>query len=159
MKYLIAAVFILGFSLAQFSCSRPESFNESKIRKGIEEACAKYTQAIQEANVAGVIDVYTADATILPPGGEMVKGKQAIEEVYKNFFRIGMKDVAFTIIEVGGNGDTAYEIGKTKVRIQPEGQAAIIDSTKYLVIWKRQADDTWKVQVDIWNFSLPMAGN
>ena len=153
MKHLIAAMFVLGFSLAQFSCSRPEAFNESKARKGIEEACAKYTKAIQEANVAGVIDVYTADATILPPGGEMVKGKQAIEEVYKNFFRIGMKDVTFTIIEVGGSSDIAYEIGKTKVRIQPEGQAAIIDSTRYLVIWKRQADGAWKVHVDIYNLN------
>jgi ketosteroid isomerase-like protein len=52
----------------------------------------------------------------------------------------------------------AYEIGKTKVRIQPEGQPAITDSTKYLVVWKRQTDGAWKVHIDIWNFSVPMAG-
>jgi uncharacterized protein (TIGR02246 family) len=158
MKHLIAVMFVMGLSFVQFSCSKPETFDEAQVRKGIEEACAKYSQAIQEANVAGVIDVYTADATLLPPGGEIVKGRQAIEEVYTNFIRIGMKDVAFTIIELGGNGNIAYEIGKTKVRIQSEGQAAIMDSTKYLVIWKRQADNTWKVHADIWNFSVPIAG-
>ena len=71
---------------------------------------------------------------------------------------MGVKDIVLTTIEVGGRGDMAYEIGKTKVRIQPEGQAAMTDSTKYLVIWKRQADATWKVHVDIWNVSTPMAG-
>jgi ketosteroid isomerase-like protein len=62
-----------------------------------------------------------------------------------------MKEVVLTTIEVEGSGGTVYEIGKTRVRIQPEGQQAIQDSTKYLVIWKRQADGTWKVHVDIWN--------
>ena len=158
MKHFIAAMFVMGFSLAQFSCSKPETFNEAEVRKSIEEACAKYSKAIQEGNLAGVLAEYTDDATAIPPDGEIIKGKQAIEELYKKFFQIGMKEIVFTTIEVGGSGDTAYEIGKTKVRIQPEGQAAIQDSTKYLVIWKRQPDDTWKVHVDIWNFSLPMAG-
>jgi ketosteroid isomerase-like protein len=68
-----------------------------------------------------------------------------------------MKDIVLTTLEVGGNGDVAYEIGKTKVLIQPEGQAALTDSTRYLVIWKRQAADTWKVHVDLWSVSVPMA--
>ena len=158
MKHLITVMFTLGFSLAQLSCARPETFDVVLVRKSIDEACAKYSAAIREGNVAGIADVYTVDATLVPPDGEILKGKQAIEELYKKFFQMGMKDIAFTTIEVGGSGDTAYEIGKTKVRIQPEGQAAIRDSTKYLVIWKRQADGTWKVHVDIWNVSVPMAG-
>ena len=153
MKQLITVMFALGFALVQLSCSRPETFDAVQVRKSIEEACARYSAAIREGNLAGVVDEYTVDATLVPPDGEILKGKQAIEELYKKFFQMGMKDIAFTTIEVGGSGDTAYEIGKTKVRIQPEGQAAIIDSTKYLVIWKRQADGAWKVHADIWNFS------
>ena len=158
MKHLIAVIFLLGFSLVQLSCSEPETFDAVQVRKSIEEACARYSAAIREGNLAGVVDEYTVDATLVPPDGEILKGKQAIEELYKKFFQMGMKDIAFTTTEVGGSGDTAYEIGKTKVRIQPEGQTAMIDSTKYLVIWKRQADGRWKVHVDIWNFSAPMTG-
>jgi uncharacterized protein (TIGR02246 family) len=158
MKHLIRVIFVLGFSLAQLSCSNPETFDVVKVQKSIEESCAKFSQAIRDGNLTGAVEGYTVDATLVPPSGEIVKGKQAIEEMYTKLFQMGMKDIAFTIIEVGGSGDTAYEIGKTRVRIQPEGQAAIIDSTKYLVIWKRQADGKWKVHVDIWNFSAPMAG-
>jgi len=158
MKQVITAMFVLGFALAQLSCGRPETLDVVQVRKSIEEACVKYSAAIREGNVAGVVDAYTVDATLVPPDGEILKGRRAIEELYKQFFQMGMKDIAFTTIEVGGSGDTAYEIGKTKVRIQPEGQAAMMDSTKYLVIWKRQADGAWKVHVDIWNFSAPIAG-
>ena len=150
MKFFFGSIIVLFF-ITQLSCTRSESFDSAQVQKSIEEACAKYSEAIREANVADVADVYTVDATIIPPDGEIVKGKPAIEELYKKFFQIGMKEAVLTTIEVGGNGDTAYEIGKSKVRIQPEGQAAILDSTKYLVIWKHQADGTWKVHVDIWN--------
>ena len=158
MKQLITVMFALGFALVQLSCSRPETFDAVQVRKSIEEANARYSEAIRQGNLDGAVALYTDDATMVPPDGDIVKGKQAIEELYKKFFQMGMKDIAFTTIEVGGSGDTAYEIGKTKVRIQPEGQAAIIDSTKYLVIWKRQADGAWKVHADIWNFSAPIAG-
>ena len=158
MKYLIIVMFVLGFSLIQLSCARHEAFDEVQVRKSIEEANAMYSEAIRQGNVDGAVALYTDDATMVPPDGEIVKGKQAIEELYKKFFQMGVKDIVLTTIEVGGRGDMAYEIGKTKVRIQPEGQATMTDSTKYLVIWKRQADATWKVHVDIWNVNSPMAG-
>jgi ketosteroid isomerase-like protein len=61
-------------------------------------------------------------------------------------------------VNVGGSGDTAYEIGKYTLKIQPAGQEAMTDSGKYLVVWKRQAEGTWKLHVDIWNSSMPMSG-
>ncbi len=142
MKHLIAIMFVLVFLLPHFSCSRPKAFNAEKVRKSIEEANSKYSEAMRHGNLPGVVACYTVDATMVPPDGEIIKGKDAIEELYKKFFQIGMKEITLTTIEVGGCGDMAYEIGTTKVRIQPEGQAAIIDSTKYLVIWKRQANAT-----------------
>ena len=158
MKNLIGPYFLFIASLGLFSCVRPEPFDVAQTKKSIEVEISKYSKAIQEGNVAGVVAAYTDDAVLLPPGGEMIRGKQAIEELYTKFLQTGMKEVALTTIEVGGSGDTAYEIGKTKVRIQPEGQEVITDSTKYLVVWKRQVNGTWKVHVDIWNFSAPMPG-
>jgi uncharacterized protein (TIGR02246 family) len=158
MKNPIVLFFVLSTSLALFSCTRPESFDVVQVKKSIEAENAKYSEAIQHGNLAAVVAAYTDDAAMLPPDGQMIKGKQAIEELYKRLFQIGMKEVTLTTLELGGKGDLAYEIGKTKVRIQPEGQSAITDSTKYLVVWKRQADGTWKVHADIWNFSVPMPG-
>jgi uncharacterized protein (TIGR02246 family) len=153
MKNLVAGLFVLGFSITQFSCTRPETFDVEQVRKSIENADAKFSEAVREGNVAGVVAVYTDDATMVPPDGDIVKGKQAIEGMYKKFFQMGVKEIVMSTIEVGGSGDTAYELGKSKVRIQPEGQAAMMDSTRYLVIWKRQAAGAWKVHVDFWSVS------
>jgi len=153
MRPLIIVMFLLGTSLVQLSCSRPETFDTAQIRKSIEEVNAKYSEAIKEGNLAGAVAGYTDDATMVPPDGGLIRGKQAIEEYYKTLFQMGMKEVVLTTVEVEGSGGTVYEIGKTRVRIQPEGQEAIQDSSKYLVIWKRQADGTWKVHVDIWSLS------
>jgi uncharacterized protein (TIGR02246 family) len=144
-------MFVLGTLLTQLSCNKPETFDAGQIRKSIEEVNAKYSEAIQKGNLADAVALYTDDATMVPPDGGLIKGKQAIEEYYRTLFQMGMKEVVLTTIEVEGSGGTVYEIGKTRVRIQPEGQEAIQDSSKYLVIWKRQADGTWKVHVDIWN--------
>jgi ketosteroid isomerase-like protein len=65
--------------------------------------------------------------------------------------KMGLKEIKMNTIEVGGLGDMVFEIGKTRVLIQPEGQAAFSDSSKYMVIWKQQTDGTWKVYADIWN--------
>ena len=151
MKCLITLMFVLGTLLAQLSCSRPETFDAGQIRKSIEEVNAKYSKAIQDGNLADAVALYTDDAIMVPPDGELVRGKQAIGELYNKLLQMGMKEIVLTTIEVGGSGGTVYEIGKTRVRIQPEGQAAMLDSTKYLVIWNRQTDGTWKVHVDIWN--------
>jgi len=153
MKSVITVMFALGTLVAQLSCNRPETFDATRIRKSIEEVNANYSEAIREGNLAGVVAAYTDDATMVPPDGELIRGKQAIEEYYRKLFKMGMKEIVLTTVEVGGSGGTAYEIGKTKVRIQSEGQDAAQDSTKYLVIWKRQADGTWKVHADIWNLS------
>jgi len=153
MRHLITVMTLLGILLAQLSCGRSETYDTEQIRKSIEEVNATYSEAIQEGNLAGAVAGYTDDATMVPPDGGLVKGKQAIEEYYRTLFQMGMKEVVLTTIEVEGSGGTVYEIGKTRVRIQPEGQEAIQDSSKYLVIWKRQADGTWKVHVDIWSLS------
>ena len=144
---------MLAVSLVHLSCSKPETFDTGQIRKSIEKVNATYSKAIQEGNLAGAVAGYTDDATMVPPDGGLIKGKQAIEEYYRMLFQMGMKEIVLTTIEVEGSGGTVYEIGKTRVRIQPEGQQAIQDSSKYLVIWKRQADGTWKVHVDIWSLS------
>jgi ketosteroid isomerase-like protein len=53
-------------------------------------------------------------------------------------------------------GDMVCEIGRANITIQPEGQEAIEDIVKYVVIWKKTADGAWKLYVDIYNTNLPL---
>ena len=61
---------------------------------------------------------------------------------------------ALTTDDVGRSGDIAYEVGKVSLTIQPVGKEPTTSAAKYVVVWKRQPDGSWKLHRDIWN-SLP----
>jgi ketosteroid isomerase-like protein len=92
--------------------------------------------------------VYTQDARILPPGAEMIAGRENI----KNFWRsavdgMGVSAVKLETVEFNSAGDTGFEIGRGKLEFA-SGVAPV--EVKYVVVWKRE-DDAWKWHVDIWN--------
>jgi uncharacterized protein (TIGR02246 family) len=151
-------LFVLGLSLALLSCAKPEEWDVAAVRKAIEEGNAKWTEAYNRGDAAAVAALYTDEATVMPPNSEMVKGRQGIQGLWNSFMTMGVKDVTLTTMDVGGGGNTAYETGNYSLTIQPESQAAMTDSGKYVVVWKKQADGTWKLHVDIWNSSMPLPG-
>jgi len=153
-----ARLFLSGLSLSLLSCARPEAMDVVAVRKAIEEGNAKWTEAFNRGDAAAVAALYTDDATVIPPNSAMVKGRQENQELWNSFLAMGMTDVRLSVVEVGGSGDTAYEIAKYSATIQPAGQAAMADSGRSVVVWKRQADGTWKFHVDIWNSSMPLPG-
>ena len=153
-------LFVPLLSCALLSCADPESgkVEVAKIRRSIVDVETKFTIAFNRGDAAAVAALYTDDATLLPPNSKTLQGRQAIQDFWTGGLQMGLKDVTLTTVDVGGSDDTAYSIGKYTLNIQPEGQEGMSDSGKYVVVWKRQADDTWKYHVDIWNSSMPTPG-
>jgi len=95
---------------------------------------------------------YAPDATVLPPNAEAVRGRAAISAFLAAFPPI----TTFTaeIVTVEGNGDLAYVHGRYHLDMTtPDGPQA--DDGKYIEVWKRQADGSWKIAYDIFNSDLP----
>jgi len=127
----------------------------AQVRKAIEDGNLKFGEAVRQGNGAAIGALYTDDATILPPNGEMVKGKPAITAFWTGGLQAGIKEAVLTTVEVLDMGELAFEIGKYALKIQPAGHGVIEDTGKYVVLWKKQSDGAWKLHVDIWNTSLP----
>ena len=125
------------------------------IRQAIEAANGKFGEAIRRGDGAAVAALYTEDAQLLPPNSEMIQGRDGIKAFWTGGLQMGIKDAVLTTREVLGIGDMVCEIGKYDLTIKPEGQAAIKDIGKYLVIWKKSREGAWKLHVDIWNTSGP----
>ena len=124
------------------------------IRSAIEAVNEKFMAALTRGDAAGVAALYTADARLLPPNLEMMKGTEAIQAFWQGGIDMGIKEARLETVEVEAQENVAYEIGKYILTIQPAGGEAITDMGKYLVIWKHQ-DGSWKLHVDIWNTSVP----
>ena len=74
--------------------------------------------------------------------------------VWKLIIGSGGNTVCVEIGEVRDNGDWAYDIGGFKTSA-PDG--ALLNSGKYIVIWKRHSSGTWMIHRDIFNWDIPPA--
>jgi ketosteroid isomerase-like protein len=100
---------------------------------------------------------YTEDAKVMGPGMPILEGRQAIKTAFAAMGVI--QDEKWNTVSLEGRGDLAYEQGTYTNTITPPGaSAAVIDKGKYITVWKKQSDGSWKAARDIWNSDLPAAG-
>lgn len=154
LNYGLLFMLVLSFLFFSYSVAQSEESEVAEIRKAIEEGITKWVEAFNRGDVTGVVAIYADDALLLPPNGEIVQGKQGVQEFWSAALQV-LKDVALTTVEIGGSGNTGYRIGKYTLTVQPEGQEPKMESGKYVEVWKRQADGSWKLYADIWNSSMP----
>lgn len=125
------------------------------LRAKIDATNKEFLEAFNRGDLATAMEVYTEDATILPPNAPIMKGKEAITAFWQGARDIGVKEAKLETVELTPIGDeTACEIGKYVLMIQPEGAEAFTDKGKYMMIWKL-VDGSWKWDSDAWNSSLP----
>jgi uncharacterized protein (TIGR02246 family) len=133
----------------------PVTFDVVEVTDQIKSNNQKFEEAIAAGDAAAVAGLYTEEATVMPPDAASVTGREAIESLWSGVMESGAKSVDLTTLQVEGNGDLAYEIGAFTLTVQPEGQDAAEASGKYVVVWKRGDDNTWRLHVDIWNSNHP----
>jgi uncharacterized protein (TIGR02246 family) len=155
-KHLACGLFMICLMLL-FNCFQETTLNLNLVKQEIEEGNEKLMNAFNQEDFDGIVDLYTDNATILPPNSDIIRGNEAIKEFWQQGHQMGIRDLILTTDTVEGRGDTVCEIGKYKLTVQPEGQESMTDTGKYVVIWKK-VDGVWKLHVDIWNTNMPVPG-
>jgi ketosteroid isomerase-like protein len=51
-------------------------------------------------------------------------------------------------VVVARSGDLAYETGSYELQVSDPNQQALTQKGNYVVVWRKQADDAWKVAID-----------
>jgi len=99
---------------------------------------------------------YAEDVVSLPPNEEANVGKEKTVEFHLS---PGPKASSFTVTseEIEGTSELAYSRGTWIFKGVLNDSIDINDNGKYLVLLKKQPDDSWKVIREIWNTSLPLA--
>jgi len=122
------------------------------VKSAIDANNKKFGAAIAAGNPAAVAGLYTDDAMVLPPNGEAMSGRPAIEKLFQMLVAAGIKEITLTAQEVEAHGDAATEVGAYSVK---DGTGKEIDRGKYMVSWKK-VQGQWKLHRDIWNSNLPL---
>jgi uncharacterized protein (TIGR02246 family) len=140
---LAAAVLLL------FGCAQPAPAPD--LRAQIDANNVAWAAAANRGDAAAVAAMYTENATMLPPGMEMQKGRAAIEKTVTGLGRSGIRNFVLTSVDVAQVGpDTAREIGRFSLDAAAPKKHWVKVQGKYVVVWK-QVGGKWLLDVDIWN--------
>ena len=124
---------------------------QKDLRAAIEAQNKRFVAAVAKADVAAIGGLYTDDAQALPPNGDVVKGRAAIQQMWKSVFDSGIAAASLETADVEADGSLAYETGRYEMKLK-EGKVA--DRGKYVVVWKRTGNE-WRIHRDIWNTNMP----
>lgn len=112
-----------------------------------------FAKAFNAGDGAAIGNLYTADATILPPGADMQHGRSAIATFWQGAIKSGLKNASLTAMFVEAYGPVAREIGHFSFDApgQTPGPDGKVEG-KYVVMW-RKVEGRWLLDTDIWNLN------
>jgi uncharacterized protein (TIGR02246 family) len=120
----------------------------------IRDASAAFVKAVQDTAWDTWANFYTDDALFMPPNGPAVSGHAALVAFARGF--PPFTDFNIRQVDVDGRGDVAYVYGRYSWVLTMPGAAAMPDSGKFIEIWRKQGDGTWKITRDIFNSDVPL---
>jgi ketosteroid isomerase-like protein len=150
-------------SLALFSicCSQPEKpVQDTRVadEAAIREADIAWSKIAESKQVDEHVKYYLTDATVASPNEELVQGRESIRKMVASMFAMPGFSIKWqpTKVEVSQSGDLGYSAGAYQMTMNGPNGAPMNDHGKYIEIWKKQADGSWKVATEMFNSDLPM---
>ena len=120
------------------------------IQAEMQKVNALFGEAVVKGrNFAALDQIYTVDARVLPPGADLIEGREKIMAFWQAAVAdMNVQDVKLVSVNAHLAGDSIIEVGRAQLFL-PEGQTAEV---KYVVEW-RQEGGAWKWHTDIWNMN------
>ena len=124
----------------------------STARESVEAVLKAFSASFNRGDAAALAAHYTDDAALLPPNAARADGRQAIQAAWQALIDADVRDVPLTTEEVDVFGDVANEVGTIRATAPGENGGRVQWVGKYVSVWKRGRDGTWRLHRDIWNF-------
>ena len=151
MRYLSIPLVALALACAKETQPPPaatavdnRAADEATIR-GLDSAWVKASLA---KNVDQAIAFYVDDASMLPPGLPMATGKAAIRTAWAGLLGGPGAVLTFGPDKIDVSGDRAVDIGTYTLTLNDKAGKPQTSKGRYVVVWGKQADGSWKVLVD-----------
>jgi ketosteroid isomerase-like protein len=156
----VVAIAAVALSLAAMVRSRtgPASVTaENSTGEMLKRVEGEFMRAALERGSAGYMSYYAQDAVELPDGAPAIVGK---DNIAKGMGFLDDKNNRLTWSAVGADiassGDLGYTWGNYEFLSKDKDGNQRVERGKYTTVWKKQADGSWKVALDMGNKSEAM---
>ena len=118
----------------------------------------QFHQRVQSGELETLVSQYAEDAVVMPPNDSTLYGVAEVRawwEEYFQYFRITSS--VETECEMTAVDDQIFDRRSVSVTIlSKQSGARIRDDMRSLIVWKRQADGSWKISHQMWNSTKPV---
>ena len=157
VSLIVFALAVILSSCNQTPPPAPDTREDAQaIRDG--EAAAQKDWAAKD--VDKIATIWADDASLLMPNMPILTGKEAIRNSLTQFMCEPNFSLSYapTKVEVSRGSDYAYSQGTYTMNMtDPKTKKVITENGKYVTVYKKQADGSWKAVADINNADAPAA--
>src|SRR4029434_5549632 len=156
-QFLLGAIIALLASHSALSQTKnasvvPEAASEifAEAKRAIDKGNAEWIEAWEKGNPEMLAAIFTDDGVMLSQDGKVFKGRQQILEHQKAAMQSVTRPIKVSVItvKIWLDGDAAYETGKYKYEYTEKGKPTT-EEGRYVTMWKRQGDGSWKLDMDM----------
>jgi len=124
------------------------------------EAIHSIREQTEKAENIGDADFFkeacTDNVVVMPPGMPAVFGSSAAVEFMREFFRQFDFHIEYVSEETEIHGDIAFDRGTYSHSLTPKaGGAPMLETGKFLWLYSRDSDESWKMARVMWNANGP----
>ena len=121
------------------------------IQSTLQTLNAQWDAAFNAKQAEQVAAMYDAAAAVIPAGAAQVSGQAEVLAFWNNAIAQGIIDHQLELIEAGESGDMAFQRGLWSAAVVNEQGERQTFSGNVHLLYRRQADGSWKVLSHIWN--------
>ena len=120
----------------------------------------QWTTAVNAGDIDGWSATLADDATVMPPNEPAVTGKEALLPwMVETFFDPFNVQLRGSFDKAESAGDWVIARGSYDLSLTPKNGGQVIeDSGKFVNIFRRQPDDSFKYAIVMWNSNNPPPG-
>ena len=129
----------------------------SRAETTVRQVVQDWAQACNTKHLDDVLELYSADATVIRAGLPPVRSLPAIREFLFSLLEAGLGDVEMESLRTDVMGEVALDLGRCKMLVPVAMGKRREERGKYLIVLVRQPAGAWKILADCWSSDLAVS--
>jgi ketosteroid isomerase-like protein len=153
-----ALLLVAGLGATLGACRPAPADQSAAAADAVRAADLAWEKAFAARDTNAAVAAVEATGSVLAPNAPIATGPQAIRAAFTGFYALPEMQIHWQTTSAGAarSGDLAYTSGTYDLSFKDPAGKPAADHGKYVTVWRKQADSSWKVALDIFNSDLPL---